>query len=306
MPRHRFITVELSGIRHQVAAAAPVIARHLAEAEQKLSGFGTTVQVLAADKVVDLGALLSTEEVYTVAPRAKKQARPSQQIPTIMPSSDSAVWWGLQAALAASHLAEHTRILPVVFLHQLESIAVQDAPMPSLPSLRPEEAILCGFLAAGHWVLLKNSDCEGRLQVTCFDGIPGRGMQEVRALSAVLAQCLRLELGPVAETCFGLQQQPAECGALVLAHASFLLQTAEVAFETHRHWAHEFMATFSYLPGLLVGSGALSEQQKKDLEQPLIKIGVPSDQVAARAQAGISKVGEIAKNPLAGPQDVRL
>ena len=163
--------------------------------------------------------------------------------------------------------------------------------MPGLPPIQTDEAVLCAFLARGHWALLKVTREDDLLHAVCYDGIPGRSMQDAQVLLTLLARCMTLQLGQLVEASFGLQQEPCECGVVALAHASFLLQTADAPFFVHRQWAKELLHQFPPLPGLLFGAGGLSEQQHLNLANLLQAKGVPADQVQERIKAAVKKLG---------------
>ena len=233
MFQKRIIPVSFHGVDSPVAVKSPVTALQLVEAEKALAGPGIKVSLQEQARQLAPDTLLQADGQYILLHTSKCQVRTPLRLPQNVPTSDSALWWGLHAALARSALSMQTRVLPATALLQLQQLASLDRPLPMIPALGEAEALLCPFLSGGHWALLKIGVRDQRLEATCFDGIPGRSIQDAEVISRLLSQCLGIAFGSVAEARFGLQQEPAECGAIVLAHASFLLQVEESPFADH-------------------------------------------------------------------------
>ena len=180
----------------------------------------------------------------------------------------------------------------------LPAVPVSDLPAILEAVIRPQHGvvpspgsvILTPFLHDHHWSLLVlYFPALGQLEVTLYDGIPGRNTAQGQQVATLLSGLLPDTALVFREEHFWLQRHASSCGVFALAHAAAALEGR--ASPVHLQRAVAFLLAFPKHCFRLVGKGALSGEQHAQLGAVLVDKGVPEAQVAGRIQAATLKIG---------------
>ena len=209
-------------------------------------------------------------------------------------TTDSALWKGL-LSVQQNFPNCPTVLLPPISAEDLPAVVGSLTKLSAFAEVPAGTLLLLAFLHDGHWGLLSfRRAATQAFEVTYLDGIPGRLLHVASILAHQFCEKIGLPLAQFKHATLLTQAADGGCGECLLAHAHMLLSGDAMHAKM---WASQFLAQMPDLPGRYVGWGGLSEDQKASLRRLLVEHGVPEDQVQARIEAALTKLGAA---PLAG------
>ena len=226
----------------------------------------------------------------TALPRPAPLPHPLEALRTAT-ASDFTLWYGIELWINSPLASDSFRLVPPCAADTLLQLLGEDfqLPLPDEPVLPQGPRILIPFASAGHWALLVLLAGPAGVEATLWDGVPGRCSNVARRLAQIFCSLDRTALLSFVEEHHWLQEDPHACGAYTLAHAAALVLGCPDP--TLLEWALDFLIKFPpHLSGLC-GSGGLSTEQEKELQELLITKGVPAAEAVGRVQAAVAKVG---------------
>ena len=288
----RELEISQNGTSLAILASTPVCCSQLLAAEVDILGIQAALRLRQGDRLLDSGALLhvgTRYEVCEIATEGTSQELPER--PDAPETTDVAVWWGLCAlgAGAGSKHAQLPAMCAACILTGAKKGLLHRLPGLTLPTA--DACIFVPFTAAGHWTLLVLTRAGDGIRARSYDGLPGRNRDDARILAEGIAKLMMVSVAPLEEVTLELQTQPGDCGALLLAHAAFVIQGDGVPFGECLGWAKQFLTCLPLHPFALTGKGGLSADQQQALRDLLINKGVPDQQVAERIDAACTKLG---------------
>ncbi|CAE7726054.1 Pol, partial [Symbiodinium sp. KB8] len=196
--------------------------------------------------------------------------------------TDLAVWCSLSAVMRMCP-AFQALLLPPRVADVLLRLALSGQALPpslaAAAQLRHDHVLLAPFVHEGHWTLLTLRTHGSLVQATVFDGVPGRNASAAYSLAASLCFLGGCSLDTFLERTIWTQSSPADCGAVLVAHALSLLPAP--ACDHPLQTARAFLAALPAFDSDIVGLGGLAPEQEQELQQLLVQKGKSAKRLPA-------------------------
>ena len=298
-PIDALLWISREGTSQAIRITAPIQVHQLVCAEKALLGLGLSVRVYSGSRLLPPHAFLhpNNETAPYVLTAADKKARkeihsaaPGHDASLSKGTSDVTIWSGLMRLQAASQLQVFV-VPPAIATSWVAKVVVSSS---GLSFTWPSSCNSClvPFVWEGHWSLLVLSqDRQAGTTAALHDGLPERNREAAKALADALLAACGLPRAPLVVSPTPLQQEPDECGPVLIASAAGILLGEHIPFPDRMQDALAFCRLMPTHCALLYGCGGLSEAQSSELRAMLTARGVPESALDERIQGAVQKIG---------------